>query len=113
MDGSGRGTNRLRLLVGAAPWSGLVHPVPEHAERSWRLTRAITGDEVLFAAVQPRELAAPFARRETKRGPMTTGRDDEFREYVLARRAGLVRTATLLTAGDAHLAEDLGHVLRR
>ena len=47
MDGSGRGTNRLRLLVGAAPWSGLVHPVPEHAERSWRLTRAITGDEVL------------------------------------------------------------------
>ena len=44
---------------------------------------------------------------------MTTGRDDEFREYVLARRAGLVRTATLLTAGDAHLAEDLGHVLRR
>ena len=38
---------------------------------------------------------------------MSTGRDDEFREYVLARRAGLVRTATLLTAGDAHLAEDL------
>ena len=38
---------------------------------------------------------------------MSTGRDDEFPEYVLARRAGLVRTATLLTAGDPHLAEDL------
>lgn len=38
---------------------------------------------------------------------MSPGRDDEFREYVLARRASLVRTATLLTAGDAHLAEDL------
>ncbi|WP_305790015.1 SigE family RNA polymerase sigma factor [Symbioplanes lichenis] len=34
-------------------------------------------------------------------------RDQQFHEFVLARRADLVRTATLLTAGDAHLAEDL------
>jgi RNA polymerase sigma-70 factor (sigma-E family) len=34
-------------------------------------------------------------------------RDEQFHDFVLARRAGLVRTATLLTAGDAHLAEDL------
>jgi RNA polymerase sigma-70 factor (sigma-E family) len=34
-------------------------------------------------------------------------RDEQFHHFVLARRAGLVRTATLLTAGDAHLAEDL------
>jgi RNA polymerase sigma-70 factor (sigma-E family) len=34
-------------------------------------------------------------------------RDEQFRSFVLARRAELVRTATLLTAGDAHLAEDL------
>jgi RNA polymerase sigma-70 factor (sigma-E family) len=34
-------------------------------------------------------------------------RDKQFHEFVLARRAGLVRTATLLTAGDRHLAEDL------
>jgi len=34
-------------------------------------------------------------------------RDEEFRSYVLARRADLLRTATLLTAGDRHLAEDL------
>jgi RNA polymerase sigma-70 factor (sigma-E family) len=38
---------------------------------------------------------------------VTNERDDQFHAYVLARRAGLVRTATLLTAGDPHLAEDL------
>lgn len=38
---------------------------------------------------------------------MSSGRDKQFHDFVLARRAGLVRTATLLTAGDAHLAEDL------
>jgi DNA-directed RNA polymerase specialized sigma24 family protein len=38
---------------------------------------------------------------------MKTTRDAEFRKYVIARRAQLVRTATLLTAGDPHLAEDL------
>jgi RNA polymerase sigma-70 factor (sigma-E family) len=36
-----------------------------------------------------------------------TERDEQFHDFVLARRAGLVRTATLLTAGDKHLAEDL------
>jgi RNA polymerase sigma-70 factor (sigma-E family) len=34
-------------------------------------------------------------------------RDEQFHDFVLARRAGLVRTATLLCAGDGHLAEDL------
>jgi RNA polymerase sigma-70 factor (sigma-E family) len=34
-------------------------------------------------------------------------RDLQFHSFVLARRAWLVRTATLLTAGDSHLAEDL------
>jgi RNA polymerase sigma-70 factor (sigma-E family) len=34
-------------------------------------------------------------------------RGEEFEQYVLARRAELLRTATLLTAGDRHLAEDL------
>lgn len=34
-------------------------------------------------------------------------RDDEFRAFVTEARAGLVHTATLLTAGDQHLAEDL------
>lgn len=34
-------------------------------------------------------------------------RDDEFREYVLRRRPELLRTATLLAAGDGHLGEDL------
>ena len=38
---------------------------------------------------------------------MRSDKDDEFRAYVLTHRAGLVRTATLLTAGDAHLAEDV------
>jgi RNA polymerase sigma-70 factor (sigma-E family) len=33
-------------------------------------------------------------------------RDDEFRAYVVARRPALVRTATLLAAGDGHQAED-------
>jgi RNA polymerase sigma-70 factor (sigma-E family) len=38
---------------------------------------------------------------------MRTARDEDFRRYVLDRRGELVRTATLLTAGDRHLAEDL------
>ena len=38
---------------------------------------------------------------------MTTERDEQFHDFVVARRAALVRTATLLTAGDPHLAEDL------
>ncbi|MCA1824618.1 MAG: SigE family RNA polymerase sigma factor [Mycobacteriales bacterium] len=38
---------------------------------------------------------------------MRTAREEEFRAFVEAHRAGLVRTATLLAAGDGHLAEDL------
>lgn len=38
---------------------------------------------------------------------MTATRDDEFRSFVIERRHTLLRTATLLTAGDAHRAEDL------
>ncbi|GAA1628902.1 SigE family RNA polymerase sigma factor [Actinoplanes couchii] len=38
---------------------------------------------------------------------MKTERDEQFHQFVVSRRAALVRTATLLTAGDAHLAEDL------
>jgi RNA polymerase sigma-70 factor (sigma-E family) len=37
----------------------------------------------------------------------STARDEEFRAFVMARRPALVRLATLLAAGDAHLAEDL------
>lgn len=38
---------------------------------------------------------------------MTSTRDEEFRSYVLGRRGALVKTATLLTAGDQDLAEDV------
>jgi RNA polymerase sigma-70 factor (sigma-E family) len=38
---------------------------------------------------------------------VSTERDEQFHSFVLDRRASLVRTATLLTAGDGHLAEDL------
>ena len=38
---------------------------------------------------------------------MKNERDEQFHRFVLSHRAGLVRTATLLTAGDGHLAEDL------
>lgn len=34
-------------------------------------------------------------------------REEQFRAYVLQRRASLLRTATMLTSGDAHEAEDL------
>jgi RNA polymerase sigma-70 factor (sigma-E family) len=37
----------------------------------------------------------------------TTTRDEQFRAFVAAGRPQLLRTATLLTAGDQHLAEDL------
>jgi RNA polymerase sigma-70 factor (sigma-E family) len=40
--------------------------------------------------------------------PGNTGnREVDFRSFVTARRSALVRTATLLAAGDAHQAEDL------
>ncbi len=39
--------------------------------------------------------------------PQDAAREREFSRFVLARRAALVRTAALLTAGDMHLAEDL------
>lgn len=38
---------------------------------------------------------------------MTADRDEEFRDFVLRRRTSMLRTATLLAAGDAHQAEDL------
>ncbi|MGC4803974.1 SigE family RNA polymerase sigma factor [Micromonospora sp. DT233] len=38
---------------------------------------------------------------------MTSERDEQFGQYVLDRRAELVRTARLITGGDHHLAEDL------
>ncbi len=41
---------------------------------------------------------------------MTAGRAEEFSQFVTAHRGDLVRTATLLTAGDRHLAEDLVQV---
>jgi RNA polymerase sigma-70 factor (sigma-E family) len=39
--------------------------------------------------------------------PRSGRRDEEFQAFVAARRAALLRTATLLAAGDTHLAEDL------
>jgi RNA polymerase sigma-70 factor (sigma-E family) len=36
-----------------------------------------------------------------------TERDEQFHDFALARRPGLVHTATMLTAGDRHLAEDV------
>ena len=38
---------------------------------------------------------------------MSTERDEQFHEFALGRRPGLVRTATLRTAGDEHLTESL------
>jgi RNA polymerase sigma-70 factor (sigma-E family) len=38
---------------------------------------------------------------------MRSDREDEFRAYVLRSRGDLVRSATFLTAGDRHCAEDL------
>jgi RNA polymerase sigma-70 factor (sigma-E family) len=41
---------------------------------------------------------------------VTGARDEEFQQYVRRRRGPLLRTATLLTSGDTHLAEDLVQV---
>jgi RNA polymerase sigma-70 factor (sigma-E family) len=38
---------------------------------------------------------------------VTVSRDDEFETFVRGHRSALVRFATTLTAGDAHLAEDI------
>jgi RNA polymerase sigma-70 factor (sigma-E family) len=38
---------------------------------------------------------------------VTPNRDEQFRTYVIASRGQLLRTATFLSAGDRHAAEDL------
>jgi len=38
---------------------------------------------------------------------VTVARDEQFHAFVVAERAGMLRTARLLAAGDGHLAEDL------
>lgn len=43
-------------------------------------------------------------------GPPVSDRDAEFLEYVTAHRGRMLRTARLLTSGDAHWAEDLVQV---
>lgn len=40
-------------------------------------------------------------------GYMTDPRDTEFEAFVRSRRGALLRTASLLAAGDVHLAEDI------
>ncbi|MGK5680627.1 SigE family RNA polymerase sigma factor [Actinoplanes sp. URMC 104] len=44
-------------------------------------------------------------RRDSGSG--RTERDEQFHDFVVGRRPHLLHTATLLTAGDTHLAEDL------
>ncbi|WP_083576671.1 RNA polymerase sigma factor [Rhodococcus maanshanensis] len=48
-------------------------------------------------------------QRKSSSGDRDVGslRDAEFEDYVRRRRSELLRSATLLTSGDAHLAEDL------
>jgi RNA polymerase sigma-70 factor (sigma-E family) len=46
-------------------------------------------------------------RRANRQGTVKNQRDEQFHRFVLSHRTGLVHTATLLTAGDTHLAEDL------
>jgi RNA polymerase sigma-70 factor (sigma-E family) len=41
------------------------------------------------------------------RGPGESERDRQFHDFVAERRGPMLHTARLLTAGDAHLAEDL------
>ena len=43
-------------------------------------------------------------------GATRNGRDEEFKDFVRHKRAALLGTATLMTGGDAHLAEDLVQV---
>src|SRR5689334_2774609 len=57
--------------------------------------------------MQPRGGAESSGACESEGGNVKTERDEQFHSFVLSHRPGLVRTATLLTAGDGHLAEDL------
>jgi RNA polymerase sigma-70 factor (sigma-E family) len=57
--------------------------------------------------MQPGSFRIPSSGYELLETPMTASRDEEFRAFVRERRADLLRTAILLTAGDRHLAEDL------
>lgn len=41
---------------------------------------------------------------------MRSARDEEFKDFVRRRRAALLNTATVMTGGDPHLAEDLVQV---
>lgn len=52
-------------------------------------------------------LVAPSYGHGREEEPVTPGRDEQFHAFVVTERAGMVRTARLLAAGDGHLAEDL------
>lgn len=55
--------------------------------------------------MQPRTRPDPLKGHED--ATLSRDRDREFADFVRTHRGGLVTTARLLAAGDAHLAEDL------
>ena len=54
----------------------------------------------MMGAMQP-------SRRADRHRGVRRDRDEQFHDFVVSRRPRLLHTATLLTAGDTHLAEDL------
>ena len=57
--------------------------------------------------MQPPDALMASGGRDSEGEDVTSERDAQFHSFVVTHRAALVRTATLLTAGDRHLAEDL------
>jgi RNA polymerase sigma-70 factor (sigma-E family) len=61
--------------------------------------------------MQPGERPIPFEECDgvvgQRIGLMTGPRDTEFEQFVRSRRGALLRTASILAAGDVHLAEDV------
>ena len=69
-----------------------------------REMRVILGGAPFLCGMQP--IRACLRIRGVKQSRMAD-REDQFRSYVTRSRGSLLRTATLLSSGDSHRAEDL------
>jgi RNA polymerase sigma-70 factor (sigma-E family) len=99
------GKSRGRAQRDASPWAAAICPtaaVIAHSRASWsdRSARLLCRHATASLSISVFEVW-------TEGDVLRNERDEQFQSFVSARRAELVRTATLLTAGDAHLAEDL------
>ena len=104
---SSSGWSAPSAFVSTAPSPDRSRPQPEDRLRCGIASLA----SIRCPTMQPDGRQNPLYRCDDvvdrRIGLMTDTRDTEFEQFVRTRRAALLRTASLLAAGDVHLAEDV------